>query len=124
MCAEWNADVTSAVALVVCALVSGLSFLYYGFKILFRTASKGEFERYGMPAVRQFVGLLEVLGGAAVILGIAIAPLGAFAAAGLTALMVLGLLVRVRVRDARRLMVPAASLGILNAVLVVLFLAQ
>ncbi|TVR25043.1 MAG: hypothetical protein EA389_09830 [Ilumatobacter sp.] len=124
LCAAGNADVTSVVVLVVCALVSGLSFLYYGFKILFRTASRGEFERYGMPDVRRLVGLLEVFGGTAVILGIAIAPLGAFAAAGLTALMVLGLVVRVRVRDAPRLMVPAASLGVLNAVLVVLFLAQ
>ena len=106
------------------ALVSGLSFLYYGFKVLFRTASRGEFERYGVPAVRHFVGLMEVLGGTAVILGIAIAPLGALAAAGLTALMALGLIVRVRIRDAPRLMVPAASLGALNAVLVVLFLSQ
>lgn len=110
--------------LVVFALVSGLSFLYYGFKVLFQSASRGEFERYGVPAVRRFVGLMEVLGGTAVILGIAIAPLGALAAAGLTALMVLGLIVRIRIHDAPRLMVPAASLGALNAVLVVLFLTQ
>ena len=124
MCAAGNVDVTSGVVLVVLALVSGLSFLYYGSKVLFRTASRGEFERYGVPAVRKLVGILEVLGGTAVILGLAIAPLGALAAAGLTALMVLGLIVRVRIHDAPRLMVPAASLGTLNAVLVVLFLAQ
>ena len=124
MCAAGNVDVTSVVVLVVCALVSGLSFLYYGFKVLFQTASRGEFERYGMPAVRQLVGILEILGGTAVILGLAIAPLGALAAAGLTALMVLGLIVRLRVHDAPRLMVPAASLGALNAVLVALFLTQ
>jgi uncharacterized membrane protein YphA (DoxX/SURF4 family) len=112
------------VVLVVFALVSGSSFLYYGFKVLFGTASTREFERYGVPAVRQFVGLMEVLGGAAVIVGLVIAPLGALAAAGLTALMVLGLIVRVRLHDAPRLMVPAASLGALNAVLVVLFLSQ
>ena len=110
--------------LVVLALVSGLSFLYYGSKVLFRSTSRGEFERYGVPAVRKLVGILEVLGGTAVILGLAIAPLGALAAAGLTALMVLGLIVRVRIHDAPRLMVPAASLGALNAALVVLFLAQ
>lgn len=119
-----NGDVTSVMVLVALALVSGLSFVHYGFKVLFRTGSKEEFERYGMPAVRRFVGLLEVLGGTAVILGLANAPLGALAAGGLTALMVLGLIVRVRIRDAPRLMVPAASLGALNAVLVVLFLAQ
>lgn len=124
MCAVGNVDVTSVVVLVVVALVSGLSFLYYGFKVLFRTESRGEFERYGVPDVRHSVGVLEVLGGTAVILGLAIAPLGALAAAGLTALMVLGLIVRVRIHDAPRLMVPAASLATLNAVLVVLFLTQ
>ena len=106
------------------ALVSGLAFLYYGFRVLFRTELRGEFERYGMPAVRQLVGVLEVLGATAVLLGLAFAPLGAFGAAGLTALMALGLIVRIRIHDAPRLMVPAALLGALNAVLVVLFLAQ
>ena len=66
MCAESNAGVTSDVVVEVLALLSGLSFLYDGFKILFRSASTGEFERYGMPAVRQVVGVLDVLGGTAV----------------------------------------------------------
>ena len=110
--------------LVVLALVSGLSFLSYGYGILFRSESTGDFERYGLPAVRRFVGVMEVFGGAAVIIGLAIAPLGALAAAGLTTLMVLGLIVRLRIHDAPHLMVPAALLGALNAVLVVLFLAQ
>lgn len=122
--AAGKADVMSTVVLVVCALASGLSFLYYGFRVVLRPELRGEFERYGMPAVRLFVGLMEVLGGTAVMLGLAFAPLGALAAAGLTAMMILGLSVRVRIRDAPRLMVPAAVLGALNAVLVVLFLAQ
>lgn len=122
--AAQSADVTSPVVLVVGAVVSGLSFLYYGFRVLFRTALVEEFERYGMPGVRQFVGVMEVAGGTAVILGLAIAPLGALAAAGLTVLMVLGLIVRLRVHDAPRLMLPAASLAALNAMLVVLFLGQ
>jgi len=124
--ASGNADVTFTVVLVlvVGAVVSGLSFLYYGFRVLFRAALVEEFERYGMPSVRHFVGLMEVVGGTAVILGLASAPLGAFAAVGLTVLMVLGLTVRLRVHDAPRLMVPAATLAVLNTVLVVLFLWQ
>ncbi len=110
--------------LVVLAFVSGLSFLYYGFRVLFRSELRGEFERYGIPAARQFVGIMEVLGGTAVVLGLAVAPLGAFGAAGLAVLMVLGLIVRISIHDAPRLMVPAASLGALNALLVVLFLSQ
>lgn len=110
--------------LVVLALVSGLSFLHYGFGILFRPRLREEFARYGLPAIRIFVGVMELLGGAAVLLGLAYAPLGAFGAAGLTLLMVLGLVVRLRIHDAPRLMLPAASLGGLNAVLVVLFLSS
>ncbi len=110
--------------LVVLALISGLSFLYYGSQILFRTRLREEFTRYGMPGVRNFVGAVELLGGAAVLLGLAFPRLGALAAAGLTLLMMLGLIVRVRLHDARRVMVPAALLGAVNAVLVVLFVSS
>ena len=75
-----------------------------------------------MSGSRTFVGTMEVLGGVAVLLGLAAAPLGAFGAAGLSLLIVLGLSVRIRTRDPPRLMVPAAVLACLNAVLVVLFL--
>ena len=123
MCRRVNSDVPSTVALVVLALVSGLSFLFYGFKVLFQSASRSEFERFGVPAVRRLVGVMELLGGAGVLLGLVVAPLGALAAGGLAALMILGLIVRIRVHDAVRLMVPAALLGAVNVVLVVLFVA-
>ncbi|MCP4434567.1 MAG: hypothetical protein GY812_03585 [Actinomycetia bacterium] len=108
--------------LLVLALVSGLSFLRYGFEVLFRVRLKDEFTRYGMPGIRTFVGVMEILGGTAVLLGLAFPTLGALAAASLTILMVLGLVVRVKVHDPLRLMLPAALLGVLNAVLVALFL--
>lgn len=109
-------------ALVVLAVISGVSFLHFGSQVLFRPRMRDEFARYGMPAVRTLVGTVEILGGVAVLLGLAFAPLGALAAAGLTLLMVLGLITRVRIHDEPRVMVPAASLGTVNAVLVVLFL--
>lgn len=110
--------------LLVLALVSGLSFLRYGVRILVRPQLREEFDRYGMPGMRTVVGVLEILGAAAVLMGLAFAPLGAFGAAGLALLMALGLIVRIRIHDAPRLMVPAAVLSALNAVLVVLFLSS
>lgn len=110
--------------LLVLALISGLSFLRYGSEVLFRPRLREEFTRYGLPGVRRFVGVAEFLGGAAVLLGLAFAPLGAFGAAGLTLLMLLGLIVRIRIQDAPRLMAPAAALCGINAVLVVLFLSS
>ncbi|MEQ8842317.1 MAG: DoxX family protein [Acidimicrobiales bacterium] len=110
--------------LTVLALVSGLSFLKYGTDILFRVRLRDEFERYGMRRLRVFVGTMEVLGGLAVLLGLVVAPLGAMGAAGLMALMVLGLRVRLRLHDRVRLMIPAAILAGVNAVLVGLFLSS
>ncbi len=106
------------------ALVSGSSFLFYGYETLFKQPPRGEFERYGMPRVRRFVGATQLLGGVGVLIGLLIAPLGAAAALGLALMMALGLVVRYRIHDAPRLMVPAATLGLINAVLVVLFSMQ
>lgn len=110
--------------LTALALISGLSFLKYGTDILFRVRLRDEFERYGMRRLRLLVGTLEVLGGLAVLIGLVFAPLGALGAAGLLALMVLGLRVRIRLHDTVRLMVPAAALAVVNAVLLGLFLSS
>ena len=107
---------------LVLALISGFSFVKYGLELLFRVRLKDEFARYGVPAFRSFVGVLEVLGGLAVLLGLAFPPLGAFGAAGLALLMILGLTVRIRIHDAPRLMIPAATFAAMNMALVILFL--
>ena len=116
--------VPADMVLVVLALVSGLSFLHYGFEILSRPRLEEEFSRYGLTEFRGLVGVLELLGGAGVIIGLVYTPLGALAALGLCALMLLGLVVRIRLGDALRLMVPATLLCVLNAVIVVLFVSR
>jgi len=110
--------------LTALALISGLSFLKHGTAILFRERLRDEFRRYDLVRLRVIVGTLEVLGGLAVLLGLVLTPLGAFGAAGLTLLMLLGLRMRIRLRDAPRLMLPAAALACVNATLVVLFLSS
>lgn len=107
--------------LVALALTSAVAFTIYGYQTLFGLPPRGEFERYGMPKVRRFVGSTQLLGAIGVLLGLIYGPLGALSAGGLTLMMVLGLIVRFRIHDAPRLMVPAASLGVLNGLLVVLF---
>ena len=107
---------------LVLALISGFSFVKYGLELLLRARLKDEFARYGVPAFRSIVGVLEVLGGFAVLLGLTFPPLGAFGAAGLALLMILGLTVRIRIHDAPRLMIPAATFAAMNMALVILFL--
>lgn len=98
------------------------SFVFYGYGILATEAARDEFERYGVPGFRRFVGTTQLLGGFGVLIGLVFAPLGAVAAAGLTVMMCAGLIIRFRIHDAGRLMLPAASLGAINAILTALFL--
>lgn len=110
--------------LVLLALVSGAAFLYYGWRVLSEPRLEAEFARLGIPDARNLVGALEILGGVAVLVGLGVPPLGAAAAAGLTTLMVLGLAVRLRLRDSPRQMFPAAALAVVNGGLVLLFLSS
>jgi uncharacterized membrane protein YphA (DoxX/SURF4 family) len=110
--------------LVTLAAASALAFFYYGSETLFANPPRGEFERYGMPRVRVFVGSMQLLGAAGVAIGIFVTPLGAAAAGGLTLMMLLGLAARYKIHDGPRLMVPAGSLAVLNATLVFLFVTQ
>ena len=109
--------------LVLLAVLSALSFFYYGAETLFAERPRAEFERYGLPGVRVFVGSMQILGAAGVLTGLFAAPIGAAAAAGLTVMMLLGLAARWRVHDVPRLMIPAGTLAVLNGVLMVLFAA-
>ncbi len=110
--------------LVVCSLVSSASFFFYGFETLTKERLRAEYRRYGMPGLRTFAGTMQVLGAAGVLIGLGFAPLGATAAGGLALMMFLGLLVRLSIGDALRLMIPAASLCVINTVLLVLFLLR
>lgn len=106
------------------AVASGAAFVFYGYETLFKDPLRLEFERYGMARVRPFVGSMHLLGGVGVVIGLLFAPVGVAAATGLTVMMALGLIVRLKIRDAPRLMIPAASLGFINLLLIGLFLRQ
>jgi len=108
--------------LVLLALFSGLSFVAYGYSTLFGDQPKDEFERYGIPTQRRFVGSMQLLGAFGVLLGLAIAPLGAAAAAGLVIMMAMALIVRRKIGDPVHLMAPATFFLTVNAILVILFL--
>ncbi len=109
--------------LVPLALLSALSFGYFGAACIWQQRLREEYRRYGIPHLRVPIGVLELLGATGVLLGLAVAPLGAAAALGLCVLMVSGVVVRVRLHDPPLRMLPAASLAVLNASLVYLFLA-
>lgn len=73
-----------------------------------------EFERYRLSKFRTLVGSLEVLGGLGLLVGYLWSPLMLFSAAGLALLMLLGVQVRIRVKDSILQTLPAAVLFLVN----------
>ena len=61
--------------LVLLALVSGLAFLHYGWRVLSEPRLEAEFARYGIPDMRHLVGVLEILGAIGVLIGVVIGVL-------------------------------------------------
>lgn len=107
-------------ALIALSVASSGAFAFYGYETLFAASPRGEYERYQLASMRVFVGRAQLLGAAGVIVGLAVAPVGLAAALGLSTMMVLGLTVRLRLRDAPRLMIPAATLALINGAVVTL----
>ena len=105
-------------SLIFLVWASGLSFLIYGPLCLFTSHMSREFERYGLAKFRKLVGALETLGALGLLLGLFWKPLLIFSAAGLSLLMLLGLIVRFRCRDPFAEIVPALVLLIINVLIV------
>lgn len=105
---------------VQCALATSAAlFLYYGLSCLFADGMRAEFERYNLSAYRRLTGLLEVLGALGLVASYVLPILVIPSALGLTLLMVLGVITRVRVRDSLVETVPAVVLLGINAFLVI-----
>jgi len=96
------------------ALSIGL-FLYYGAAVLASDAMAAEFERFGLSKFRRLTGGLEVLGALGLLLGYFVPHFDIAASAGLTVLMVAGVIVRFRSGDSFLDAVPALMMGLLNA---------
>jgi len=104
-----------------CLAFSCLSFIYYGLGCLFAKRIRLEFERYELARFRNLVGGLQITGSLGLIGGLWLPLLGCAAASGLAILMLLGLIVRKRLRDKVIQMVPAGGYLVVNTVLAVSF---
>jgi len=80
-----------------------------------------EFERYRLDKYRKLVGCLQLMGAFGLVLGYIFSPeLQCLAAIGISILMVLGFIVRVKIRDSITQILPSLSYALLNAYLVYL----
>jgi uncharacterized membrane protein YphA (DoxX/SURF4 family) len=106
-------------ASMAAAVLSAVLFLGYGSLVLFSGGMRAEFERFGLSRFRQLTGALEVVGGLGLLVGLARPTVMVVASGGLALLMLLGVIVRVRVRDPLLETAPAAVLMLVNAYVLV-----
>lgn len=96
-------------------LFSAFSFLFFGWACFFTPQMKSEFKRYGLVPFRRIVAGLQVIGGGGLLVGICYLPLiQLIAAGGLSLLMLLGLLVRLRIKDSLLQAAPSIFYALLN----------
>lgn len=101
-------------SIAIAAAVSGVSFLLYGASLLFSRAMVAEFERYHLARYRTLTGALELAAGAGLLAGLRFRPLLFLSAGGLAGMMLVGTVVRLRVRDPLVSVIPAVLLLCLN----------
>jgi hypothetical protein len=76
---------------------------------------KNEFQRFGLEKMATFVIVLEIIGAVGLLVGLLNTPILLVASGGLAALMFLGVLVRIKVKDSVWVSLPAAFFMAVNA---------
>jgi len=76
-----------------------------------------EYARYGLTPFRNLVGILQLLGATGLLVGYSQPWAGQSAAGGLAVLMLLGVGVRIKIKDTPLQTLPAFAYMILNAYL-------
>lgn len=103
----------------VLTVLSSILFLWYGLTTLFSGGMIDDFSRFGLSQYRRMTGGFEVLGALGLLGGLIAPSLIVVSAAGLSLMMLLGVVTRVRVRDPWVQTLPAMVLMLLNLVLAV-----
>ena len=101
----------------VLVLISSFSFFSYGVSFFTSSKMKEEFIRFGLAKFGRLTAVLEILGALGLLIGLAFTPLLVFSSGGLSLLMLLGVGVRVGIKDSWLVIVPAFSFFVLNAYL-------
>ena len=81
---------------------------------------KSEFIRFNLEKYRAMVGFLEIFGGIGLIVGIIYNPILILSSAGLSILMLLGIGVRIRIKDGLLRILPAILFMVLNLYILIM----
>ena len=86
----------------------------YGIAYFSSTKMKSEFKRFGLEKAGALTAILEIVGALGLLLGLKIHLILLVSAGGLAVLMLLGVAVRIKVRDTLWVTLPALFFMILN----------
>lgn len=102
---------------------STISFLFFGISCFLTTYMRQEFVRYGLTKQRELIGVLQILGAIGLSLGyVYLSILGIVSAIGLSLLMILGFIVRLKIKDTLVLAAPSIIYAIINAFIAIALL--
>ena len=96
-------------------VISSVSFIFYGISYFTTTNMKIEFKRFGLEKFGALTAILEILGALGLLLGISLNPILLISSGGLTILMLLGVMVRIKMKDSLLISTPATIYMLLNA---------
>ena len=94
---------------------SSLSFMGYGIAYFKSPQMKREFKRFGLEKAGALTAVLELLGAVGLLVGLKFHFILLFSSAGLALLMLLGVAVRLKVKDSFWISFPAIFYMILNS---------
>lgn len=92
---------------LILLLLSAGSFVFFGLACLRSKELLSEFSRYGLGRWRTTVGCLQLLGAAGLIAGLWMPWIAQVASGGLAVMMLLGVCVRIKIRDSLIQTLPA-----------------
>lgn len=95
-------------------LFSSLSFMGYGIAYFTSAKMKMEFKRFGLEKAGMLTAVLEILGAIGLLVGLKFQLILLISAGGLALLMLLGVAVRIKVKDNLWITLPALFYMILN----------
>jgi hypothetical protein len=98
----------------VLIFISCLSFMGYGIAYFKSTKMKNEFKRFGLEKAGALTAVLELLGALGLLIGLKFHLILLVSAGGLAILMLLGVAIRLKVRDTLWVTLPALFFMILN----------
>lgn len=104
--------------LIVLIVFNAASFLVYGMLCFFSAAMVKEFDRYGLGRQRPLIGGLQIAASIGLTIGLSQHGIGQAAAGGLALMMLVGVGVRIGIKDSLIQTLPALFYLFLNVYLV------